>query len=72
MRFDNPSKKPFELVASRPATNGLSVGLVCDKDEGVYWVGYGLTVANLSNPPHGVRTFYDEEDARAELEDLSW
>ncbi len=72
MRHDNPSKQPFVLVATRPAQNGLMVGLIRDVDEGVYWVGYNLTVANLSNPPYGVRTYYDEEEARSEMESLCW
>jgi len=49
-------------------SNGYPVAIIKSK-EGVFHVGFGLTVANVNaGGPLGCRTFYDEEDAIAEFE----
>ncbi len=72
MNYDRPRKNPFELIATRPSSNGMMVTIIKDTDEGVYWTGYGLTLENFkTGGPYGVRTFYDEDDARNTMEDLT-
>lgn len=71
-QFDRPRKNCFEEIATRVADDGRMVTIIKDIDEGVYWVGYDLTLDNLNEGgPYGCYTKYDEEDARAQMEDMT-
>ncbi len=68
---ENPSKNPFVIVAVRAAYDGRTIRVIQDVDEGVFWVGYDLTLENLNEGgPYGCNTFYDLNDAKNEMEDL--
>ena len=68
-RGDQPRKQPFRLYKSRPSTKG-GVAIIEDIDAGLYYVGIKLTTENLNNPPYGVFTYYDEQDALDQYHDL--
>jgi len=61
-RGDMPRKNPFKLVRSRATSKG-GVAMIEDIDASVFYVGIRLTLENLNNPPYGVFTYYDDEEA---------
>ncbi len=66
---DLPRRQPFELHTSRPSSKG-GVAIIEDIDSEMYYVGIKLTVENINNPPYGVFTFYDEQDALDQFYDM--
>lgn len=64
---ENSYKQPYLVRAERSSTRGAIV-IIEDRNAEEYLVGIGLTVENANiGGPYGCRTFYDYEDAQAEL-----
>ena len=68
-RGEMARKQPFRLYKSRATLKG-GIAIVEDIDEGLYYVGIRLTVENINNPPYGVFTYYDEQDALDQFYDM--
>jgi len=65
---DSPRKLPYELVKHKMSSRGMMVAVIEDMDTSVYYVGLGLTVSNINNPPYGCLTYYDKDEALSDYE----
>jgi len=72
-RGDMARKQPYRHIAGRMSMNmGGMINMIEDIDEGIFYVGFMLTIENLhEGGPRGARTSYCKDDAYKDLSDMA-